>query len=82
MVNGLNKGEIHDIIRVLSEPGTATVMLTQARPPLADCNGREKGAAGEKAADSEESEMSRLRRVNAEQANTIVQLRMTQDPAK
>ena len=57
-------------------------MLGQARPPLSDCNGSEKEENGGKVSESDESEMSRLRRINAEQANTIVQLRKTQDPSK
>jgi hypothetical protein len=70
-------------MRVLSKPGTARVMLAQARNPFADRNGREKEVSGGKGTDDDESEtMANLRRVNAEQANTIAQLRRTQDPAK
>jgi hypothetical protein len=43
MVNGSSREGIHNIMRVLSEPGTARVMLAQAaRAPYADRNGREK----------------------------------------
>ncbi len=58
------------------------MMLAQARAPFADHNGRLKAVNGGKWTDGDESEISRLSRVNTEQANTIAQLRRTQDPAK
>ncbi len=63
---------------------TARVMLAQAaRAPFADRNGREKTVSGGKGTDGDEPEtMADLRRIVAEQANTITQLRKTQDPGK
>jgi len=84
MVNGSSGEGIHNVMRVLSEPGTARVMLAQAaRAPFADRNGREKTVSGGKGTDGDEPEtMADLRRIVAEQANTITQLRKTQDPGK
>ena len=79
MVNGGGGEDISNVTRLLSEPGTARVMLVQARPALSDRNGREKVASGAKSTESEELENARLRRINAGQANTIAQLRKTQD---
>jgi hypothetical protein len=84
MVNGSSGEGIHNVMRVLSEPGTARVRLAQAaRAPFADRNGREKNVSGGKGTRGDESEtMADLRRVVAKQANTITQLRRTQDPGK
>ena len=42
MVNGGSGEGISNVMLVVSEPGTARVMLVQSRPPLSDLNGREK----------------------------------------
>ncbi len=59
-------------------------MLAQAtRTPFANRNGREKTVSGGKRTDGDDSKnMADVRRVIAQQANTIAQLRRTQDPAK
>jgi hypothetical protein len=75
MVNGSSGEGIHNVM-------TVRVMLAQARAPFADCNGREKAVSGGKGGDGDEFEMSKLHCINAEQANTIAQLRRAQDPAK
>jgi hypothetical protein len=79
MVNGSNREGIHNVMRVLSEPGTGRVMLAQAaKAPCTDCKGSDKTVSGGKGTDSDESEsMADFRRVVAKQANTIAQLRRT-----
>ncbi len=75
MVNGSSVEGIHNVMRVLSEPGMARLMLAQARAPFVDRNGRETAVSGGKGTDDDESEtMANLRRVNEEQANTITHL--------
>ncbi len=82
MVNGSSGEGIHNVMRALSKPCTARVTITRARPLCADHNGREKAVREEKALMVMRLKISRLRCINAEQLNTITQLRRTQDPAK
>ena len=49
MVNGASGEDISNVMLVLSTPGTARVMLAQARPALSDHIGREKAASRGKA---------------------------------
>jgi hypothetical protein len=57
MVNGSSGEGIHNVMRTLSEPGTARVILAQAtRTPFAFQNGREKKEGGGKGMDGNESE--------------------------
>ncbi len=42
MVNGSSREGIENVMRVLSKPGTARIMLAEARAPFVDRNGRDK----------------------------------------